>query len=67
MVFLIIAAIILSWVGARWRHPIVPLVFQLTEPLLRPFRRIIPPIAGVDLSPLLALITLRFLVLLLGW
>jgi YggT family protein len=63
--FLIIATVILSWVGSRWRHPVVPLVFQLTEPLLRPFRRVIPPMAGVDLSPLFALILLRFLVLLL--
>jgi YggT family protein len=64
--FLIIAAVILSWVGSRWRHPVVPLVFQLTEPLLRPFKRIIPPMGGVDLSPLFAIILLRFLMLLLG-
>ncbi len=64
---LIIAAVILSWVGARARHPIVPLIFQLTEPVLRPFRKLIPPIAGVDLSPLFAIIAIRFLLLLLGW
>lgn len=64
---LIIAAAILSWVGARMRHPIVPLVFQLTEPVLRPFRRLIPPIGGIDLSPLFALIAIRFLLLLIGW
>jgi YggT family protein len=63
--FLIIVAVILSWVGARLRHPVVPLVYQLTEPVLRPFRRIIPPIAGIDLSPLFALIAIRFLMLLL--
>jgi YggT family protein len=65
--FLVIVAVILSWIGTRWRHPVVPLVFQLTDPLLRPFRRVIPPIAGVDLSPMFVLIVLRFLVLLLGW
>ena len=65
--FLIIISVILSWVGARLRHPAIPLVFQLTEPVLRPFRKIIPPIAGIDLSPLFALITIRFLILLLGW
>ncbi|MGD2128151.1 MAG: YggT family protein [Lysobacterales bacterium] len=63
--FLIIAEVILSWVGGRIRHPVIPLVYQLTEPVLRPFRRIIPPIAGIDLSPLFALIALRFLMLLL--
>ena len=65
--FLIIASVILSWVGARMRHPAIPLVYQLTEPVLRPFRRIIPPIAGLDLSPLFALIAIRFLLLLIGW
>lgn len=65
--FLIIVTVILSWVGAGSRHPIVPLIHQLTEPVLRPFRKLIPPIAGFDLSPLFALIALRFLLLLLGW
>lgn len=65
--FLIIVAVILSWLGQGLRHPFIPLVFQLTEPVLRPMRRIIPPIAGIDLSPLFALIAIRFLMLLLGW
>lgn len=65
--FLIIASVILSWVGANMRHPVIPLVYQLTEPVLRPFRRIIPPIGGIDLSPLFALIAIRFLLLLIGW
>ena len=65
--FLIIASVILSWVGARTRHPVVPLVAQLTEPVLRPIRKIIPSIAGIDLSPLFALIAIRFLLLLIGW
>lgn len=65
--FLIIAAVILSWVGARMQNPVVPLVYQLTEPVLAPFRKFIPPIAGIDLSPLFALIAIRFLLLLIGW
>jgi YggT family protein len=65
--FLIIASVVLSWVGARMRHPVVPLVYQLTEPVLMPFRKIIPSIAGIDLSPLFALIAIRFLLLLIGW
>lgn len=65
--FLIIVSVILSWLGQGIRHPFVPLVYQLTEPVLRPFRKVIPPIAGIDLSPLFALIAIRFLILLLGW
>ena len=63
---LIIVAVLMSWLAPGSRHPVVPLVLQLTNPVLRPFRRLIPPIAGVDLSPLFALIAIRFLMLLLG-
>jgi len=64
---LIIARVIVSWIGSQSRHPLIPLIYQLTEPVLRPFSKLIPPISGVDLSPLFALIALRFLLLLLGW
>ena len=65
--FLILAVVILSWLGGRVQHPIVPLTYQLTEPVLRPFRKLIPPIGGIDLSPLFAIIAIRFLILLLGY
>ncbi len=64
---LIIARVIVSWIGAQSRHPLIPLIHQLTEPVLRPFYKFIPPLGGLDLSPLFALIALRFLLLLLGW
>ncbi len=64
---LILANVVISWIGRQSRHPLVPLIYQLTEPVLRPFRKLIPVIGGIDLSPLFALITLRFLLLLLGW
>jgi len=64
---LIIARVIISWIASQSRHPLIPLIHQLTEPVLRPFSKLIPPIGGVDLSPLFALIALRFLLLLLGW
>lgn len=63
---LIIAGVILSWVGQGFRHPIVPLIFQLTEPVLAPIRRVIPALGGFDLSPLVALILIQFLIILLG-
>ena len=64
---LIIVRIIVSWVASQSRHPLIPLIHQLTEPVLRPFSKLVPPINGIDLSPLFALIALRFLLLLLGW
>lgn len=64
---LIIARVLVSWIAAQSRHPLIPLIYQLTEPVLRPISRMLPPIGGIDLSPLIALIALRFLLLLLGW
>jgi len=64
---LIIARVIVSWIANQSRHPLIPLIYQLTEPVLKPFKKLVPPIGGVDLSPLFVLIALRFLLLLLGW
>jgi YggT family protein len=63
---LIIVSVILSWVGQNFRHPIVPVIYQLTEPVLAPIRRVLPPLGGFDLSPLVALIAIQFLIILLG-
>ena len=65
--FLILAVVILSWVGRGARHPIIPLIYQLTEPVLQPIRKVIPPIGGFDLSSLIAIIAIRFLILLIGY
>ena len=64
---LIIARVIISWIANQSRHPLIPLIYQLTEPVLRPISKLLPPMGGVDLSPLFALIALRALLLLLGW
>lgn len=64
---LIIAMVLISWFARHSRHPLIPLVYQLTDPVLRPIQRFIPPLGGIDLSPLIALIALRALLLLLGW
>ncbi len=54
---LIILEVILSWVNPH--APIAPTVRALTDPVLQPFRRVLPSIAGVDLSPILAFLVLR--------
>ena len=51
--------VILSWIGQRGYNPIALVLSELKEPLLRPVRRVLPPIAGLDLSPLLVLIILQ--------
>ncbi|BDZ74225.1 MULTISPECIES: YggT family protein [Methylophaga] len=58
----IIIEVILSWVTpAGTYNPVAPLVSKMNAPLLRPVRRTIPPIAGVDLSPLFVLLGLQVL------
>lgn len=62
----IIASIIISWVAPGTYHPIVLLLHQLTEPVMRPFRNLIPPIGGLDLSPILVFLVLNVLQILLN-
>ncbi|MFN2308237.1 MAG: YggT family protein [Gammaproteobacteria bacterium] len=50
---------ILSWVNPGAYNPAVNLLHSLTEPVLRPVRRLLPPISGLDLSPLLAILLLE--------
>jgi YggT family protein len=63
-IFGIIILAVLSWVAPDTYNPIVVLVHQLTEPVLRPFRRLLPPMAGLDLTPLVALVALWLVMLL---
>lgn len=51
--------VILSWIGQSRYNPIGEVLGDLIEPVLRPVRRIIPPIAGLDLSPLIVLLLLQ--------
>jgi YggT family protein len=53
--------VILSWVAPYSHHPAAVLSNQLTAPLLRPFRQVIPAIGGLDLSVLVVFIFLQML------
>ena len=57
----IVIQAILSWVNPGAYNPAVNLLHSLTEPVLRPARRLLPPISGLDLSPLLAILGLEVL------
>lgn len=56
--FAIIIRIVISWIAPQTYNPAVALISSLTEPILRPFRRFIPPIGGFDISPIFAIIAL---------
>ena len=53
--------VVLSWVAPDVRNPAVQLLARVCEPVLRPVRRVLPPLGGLDLSPLLLLIALQAL------
>ena len=57
---------LLSMVAPGGYSPVQALLGALCEPILRPFRKIIPPIAGIDFSPMWALIAIRALIMLLA-
>jgi YggT family protein len=63
--FAILIHVVLSWVSPGGYSPAAALVDAIASPLLAPFRRFIPMIGGIDLSPLFALILLQALTLLL--
>ncbi len=57
--FVILIKIILSWVAPHTHNYATALLTTLAEPILRPFRRIIPSIGGLDISPVFAIILLQ--------
>ncbi|PCI65807.1 MAG: YggT family protein [Piscirickettsiaceae bacterium] len=61
----IFITVILSWINPGAHNPIIELLHKITEPVLRPCQRFIPPIGGLDLSPMAALLGLQVLKMLL--
>ncbi|GAA6183449.1 MULTISPECIES: YggT family protein [Alteromonadaceae] len=60
IIYVLIIRAILSWVS-QGNNPLEFLFQQLTEPMIAPIRRIIPPIGGLDLSPMILIIFLLFI------
>ena len=59
--FSIVIQVILSWVNPGNYNPVTALLYSITSPIMRPLQRLIPPISGIDLSPLVAIIGLQVL------
>lgn len=63
--FIIIIQIVISWVNPGAYNPITVIMYQLSEPVLKPARRLIPPAGGFDWSPLVILIIMNLMIILL--
>ena len=66
-IFAIIVRVVLSWFGSGGGYnPAIALIDRLTEPVMRPFRRLVPTIGGIDISPVFALVLLLALTMLIS-
>jgi YggT family protein len=61
--FVILIRVILSWVAPGNYNPVTALIGTLSEPILRPFRRLIPSVGGLDISPIFAIVLLQAVVI----
>jgi YggT family protein len=57
--FVILIKIILSWVAPQNYNPMTVLLNTMAEPVLRPFRRIVPAVGGFDVSPIFVIVLLK--------
>ncbi len=61
-VIVIVARFILTLAGVNPYHPILIILHQITEPVLRPFRGIIPPVGNFDFSPIILFVLFRIVI-----
>jgi YggT family protein len=59
--WMLLARIIITWVRVNSYSPWVQLLVRLTDPFLNPFRALIPPLGGIDFSPIIAFFVLNML------
>jgi YggT family protein len=64
--YAILIRVILSWISPGQYNPATAIISTLTDPVLRPFQRLIPPLGGIDLTPMFAMISLFALNILIG-
>ncbi|MFZ5798219.1 MAG: YggT family protein [Desulfobulbus sp.] len=60
-IWLVIARAVISWVNADPYNPVVRFLVQVTDPILSRIRRVLPPMGGIDLSPMVLILAIIFL------
>ncbi len=61
LVWLVIARCILSFVRHNPYQPLIKFVYDITEPIMAPFRRLIPAAGGIDFSPIIAILAVTLI------
>ncbi len=61
LAILIIIRVLLSWFRYNQYHPLIQILFKITDPILIPVRSLISPIGGIDLSPIIVVFTIKVL------
>lgn len=61
LMWMIIITALMSLFSPDYGNPLVQILHRLSEPMLKPFRRIVPPIGGIDLSPVFAVLVLQLI------
>jgi len=64
--YILLIVVVASWLMRDYVHPVLAALNRMVNPLLAPFRKGIPPIAGFDFSPLILLIIIKFLEIILA-
>ena len=64
-IFIILIQVVISWINPGAYNPATVIMYQLSEPVLKPARRLIPAAGGFDFSPLVVLIGLQLMIILL--
>ncbi len=57
----VLAAVVISWTRAPEHHPAVRFIRKITEPVFQAVRKVLPPMGGIDFSPMVVLIGLQLL------
>lgn len=59
---LLLIRVVMSWTNPRGGGQLTAFVYQMTEPILAPIRRVLPPTGGIDWSPLIAILIIGAIV-----
>lgn len=60
LALLIIVRAVLSWIpSVDYGHPVIRAIIRVTDPILLPIRRLVPPLGGLDVTPIAALLLIQ--------